>query len=186
MKHRITLEEGARPVKEYYRRVPLGLYDEVQKHLQMIDIGAIQPSNNPWVSAVVLGKRMASCFCIDLWMLNSLTVKDAYNIPWIQDTLDCLQGAIWLTLLELKSGYWQVELKEASKALPAFTVGPLRFYECKWMPFGLTNAPATSQHLMEICFGDLQIWWCIIYLVDIIIFAGTLRENLRRLCAVGP
>ena len=58
-------------------------------------------------------------------------VKDAYSIPRILDTLDCLQGAVWFTLLDLKSGYWQVEVKEASKTLMAFTVGSLELYKCK-------------------------------------------------------
>ena len=58
-------------------------------------------------------------------------VKDAYSIPHIQDILNCLQGVVWFTLLDFKSAYWQVELKEASKALTAFTVGPLRFYKCE-------------------------------------------------------
>ena len=57
--------------------------------------------------------------------------KDAYGIPRIQDTLKCLQGAAWFTLLDLKSGYWQVELKEASKALRAFMVGSFGFYKCE-------------------------------------------------------
>ena len=62
MKHKITLEEWARPIKEHYRRVPPGLYDQVWRHLQeMIYIRAIQLSNSPWASAVVLvRKRMAN------------------------------------------------------------------------------------------------------------------------------
>ena len=91
------------------------------------------------------------CFCINLQKFNSLTVNDAYSIPRIQDTLDCLQGAVWLTLLDVKSGYWQVELEEASKALTTFTVGPLRFYEYEQMPFGLTNTLATFKCLTETC-----------------------------------
>ena len=59
--------------------------------------------------------------------------------------MDCLNGAEWLTSLDLKSGYWQVEMEEDSKALTAFTGGPLGFYECERMPLGLTNAPATFQ-----------------------------------------
>ena len=66
-------------------------------------------------------------------------MKDAYSLPRIDETLDCLNGAQWFTSLDLKSGYWQVELDEDSKALTAFTVGPLGFYQCECMPFGLTN-----------------------------------------------
>ena len=76
--------------------------------------------------------------------------------PRIQDTLAYLQGVVWFTLLHLKSRYWQVELKEASKALMAFMVGPIRFHKCEWMPFGLMNALEMFQHLMETCLGDLQ------------------------------
>ena len=144
----------------------------------MINTGAIQPSNNPWVSAVVLVRKKIGklCFCIDLRKLNSLMVKDTYSIPRIQATLECLQGAVWFTHLDLKSGYWQVELEEASKALTAFKVGPLGFYECKQMPFGLMNAPATFQHLMDTCLGNLQFPWYVIYLDDVIIFATTQKS----------
>ena len=66
--------------------------------------------------------------------MNTLIVKDAYNIPRIQDTLDYLKGTVWFTWLDLKSCYWEVELNETSKTLTAFTVGLLGFYEC---PLGL-------------------------------------------------
>ena len=144
-----------------------GLYDEVWKHLQeIIDIGAIQPSNIPWASTLVLVRKKNGKlhFCIDLRKLNSLMVKDAYSILRIQDTLDCLQGVVWFNVLDLKSRYWQVELEEASKALTTFMVGPLGFYECEQMPLGLTNTLVTFQCLMETCLGNLQFLWCIIYL----------------------
>ena len=137
-------------------------------------------------SAIVLVRKKNGKlhFCINLYKLNSLMVKDAYSIPRIQDNLDCLQGVIWFTLLDLKSGYWQVEVEEASKALTTFLVGPLGFYECKQMLFALMNAPVTFQCLMEICLHNLQFQWCIIYLDEIIIFAVTQKENLKRLCVV--
>ena len=53
--------------------------------------------------------------------------------------------------LVLRSGYWQVEMDEASKPLMAFTVGPLGFYKCNCMHFGVMNALAMFQRLMETC-----------------------------------
>ena len=104
-------------------------------------------------------------------------IKDAYSLRHIGETLDCLGGAIIFTSLDLKNGYWQVEMDEESKALTAFTVGPLGFYKCERMPFGLTNAPPTFQHLMESCLGELHLNWCIIYLDDIIVFSRTPEDT---------
>ena len=105
-------------------------------------------------------------------------------MPHIDETLDCLGGATIFTSLDLRSGYLQVEMEEESKPLTAFTVGPLGFYECKRMPFGLTNAPATFQHLMENCLGELHLSWCIIYLDDIIVFSDSPKEHFHRLRGV--
>ena len=52
------------------------------------------------------------------------------------------------------------------------------------MPFGLTNAPATFQHLMESCLGEMHLKWCIIYLDDIIVFSKTPEEHIERLRGV--
>ena len=57
-------------------------------------------------------------------------IKDAHSHPQTEETLDCLNGAEWFTSLDLKLGYWQVEMEEDSKALTAFTLGPLGFCEC--------------------------------------------------------
>ena len=122
----------------------------------MLDIGAIHRSTSPLDSPVVLvSKKDGSLqFFIDLRKLNNQIIKDAQSLPRIEDSLDCLDGATIFTSLDLQSGYWQVEMTEASKPLTAFTVGPLGTYECVWMPFGLTNAPATFQCLKETCLGE--------------------------------
>ena len=77
-------------------------------------------------------------------------------------------------------------MEEDSKALTAFTVRPLGFYECERMSFRLTNAPApaTFQHLMQSCVGSLHLQYCIIYLDDVIVFSKTPEECLARLQAV--
>ena len=188
VKHKIRLDDYT-PFKERYRRIPPHLYEEVKKHLkEMMDIGAIQKSSSPWASAVVLVRKKDGGlrFCIDLRQLNAHTIKDAYSLPRIDEALNCLggRGARIFTSLDLKSGYWQVEMDEDSKELTAFTVVPLGFYECDRMPFGLTNSPATFQCLMESCLGDLHLNWCIIYLDDIIVFADTPEEHVKRLRGV--
>ena len=149
----------------------------------MLKVGAIRKSVSPWASPVVLvcKKDGSLRFCIDLHKLNSCTIKDAYSLPRIEESLDCLNGAKIFTSLDLKSGYWQVPLEEESIPLTAFTVGPLGFYACVQMPFGLTNAPATFQRLMESCLGDLHLKYCIIYLDDIIIFSKTPEDHIERL-----
>ena len=186
LKHDIKITDP-QPFKERYRRIPPYLYEEVKAHLQeMVEVGAIRRSFSPWASAVVLVRKKDGGlrFCIDLCKLNNRTVKDGYSLPCIEDTLDCLHGAVWFSTLDLKSGYWQVELEEDAKPLTAFTMGPLGFWECERMPFGLTNAPATFQRLMESCLGELHLNWCIIYLDDIIVFSRTPEEHVHRLKAV--
>ena len=181
VKHKIKLDNYT-PFKERYRCIPPSLFEEVKSHLkEMIQVGAIRCSNSPWASAVVLVRKKdgSLCFCIGLRRLNAQMIKDAYSLPHIDETLDCLDGAIIFTSLDLKSGYWQVEMDEESKALTAFTVGSLGFYECERMPFGLINASATFQHLMESCLGELHLNWCIIYLDDIIVFSNTPEEHRK-------
>ena len=108
-------------------------------------------------------------------------MKDAYSLPRIDETLENLKGSCVFSSLDLKSRYWQMEIEEERKQYTTFTLGPLGFIECNRMPFGATNAPATFQRLMESCLGDLSLNWCIIYLDDVVIYAPTVKEHLKRL-----
>ena len=181
VKHVIKLDNYV-AFKEQYQQIPPHQYEEVRKHLnEMLEIGAIWKSNSPWASAVVLVRKKDGSlrFCIDLRKLNARTVKDAYSLPRIEDSLDSLNGSCIFTSIDLKAGYWQVEMDPESIPLTAFTVGPLRFYECVKMLFRLANAPATFQRVMETCLSDLHLNWCIIYLDDVVIFSRTPEEHLE-------
>ena len=183
VKYRIKVTDPD-PFKERYRRIAPSQYKAVRKHLQeMLDLGAIRPSDSPWCSTVVLVKKKNGelRFCIDLRKLNARIVKDAYSLPRIDETLERLKGSCIFSSLDLKSGYWQMGIEEESKQYTAFTLGPLGFFECNRMPFGATNAPATFQRMMESCLGDLNLNWCIIYLDDVVVYAPTVKEHLKRL-----
>ena len=145
VKHNIILTDPI-PFKEKYRTIPPQMFSEVKAHLkEMLDLGAIRHSSSPWASAIVLVKKRdgKQRFCIDLRKFNNRTLKDSYSLPRIEHVLDQLLGSTIFTTLDLKAGYWQVEMVEECKPYTVFTCGPLGFYECETMPFGATNAPAT-------------------------------------------
>ena len=159
IKHKIQLTDQML-FKEHYWCITPHMYNDMRAHIQeMLDIGAIHKSHSLWANAVVLvWKKDGSLrFCINLRKQNNWTVKDAYSLPQIYETLDSLQGSQWFSSLNLKSGYWQVKMHEERKPLMAFAVRPLGFYEYKRMPFELTNTPATFQRLMETFLGDLNL-----------------------------
>jgi len=98
----------------------------------------IQPSTSPWASpiVIVIKKDGSARFCVDYRKLNKLTRKDAYPIPRIDNTLDTLSGSKWFSTLDLLSGYWQVEVKEADSEKTAFSTKH-GLFEFKVMSFGL-------------------------------------------------
>lgn len=186
IKHEINLTDET-PFKEPFRRISPALYQDVREHIaEMLAADAIRLSQSPFSSNVVVVRKKEGSIrlCIDFRKLNLRTVKDAYAIPRIEDSLHLLVGSRFFSKLDLKAGYWQVELKEEDKRKTAFQVGNLGFYECNRMPFGVCNAPATFQRLMERAMGDINLRDCLIYLDDIIIFSDTFESHLDRLDAV--
>ena len=186
VEHGIEMTDST-PFKDHYRRIPPGMYEEVREHLKdMLDAGAIRESKSPFSSNVVLVRKKDGSlrFCIDYRRLNNRTIKDSYDLPRIEESIDSLAGSKFFSKLDLRSGYWQVAMKESDKYKTAFSVGPLGFYECNRMGFGLTNAPATFQRLMERAMGSLNLTECLIYLDDVIVFSKTKEEHFLRLKSV--
>ena len=96
---------------------------------------------------LIHNKDVSPQFCINFHELNGRTVRDAYSLHRIEDTIDALS---W-SKLDLRSGYWQVRIKEVDKHKATFSVGPLGSFDWNRMAFGLFNAPASFQRLMELC-----------------------------------
>ena len=183
VQHRIDLIDE-KPFKQRYRRIPQAAYDDVRAHLrQLLNAGIIQPSRSPWASNVVLVRKKDKTLrlCVDYRQLNNITKKDSYALPRIEELLDCLGGSTFFSVIDMKSGYHQVEIFEPHKERSAFTVGPLGFYEYTRMPFGMTNSPATYQRLMEDCLADYHLRICCVFIDDVIIFGNTYEEHLNNL-----
>jgi hypothetical protein len=106
----------------------------------------IEDPDSPRSSPVILVQKKNGdlLFCMDYRKLNDVMKKDCFPLPWINETLDMLAGAKWSSTLDLKSGYWQVNLHPDDKVNTAFSTGQgLRQFMV--MPVGLCDVPATFE-----------------------------------------
>lgn len=180
--HRIRLQED-KPFRERSRRVPLGDLDDLREQLNELQrTKVIKESRSPYASPIVLVRKKNGSIrlCIDYRTLNRRTIPDQYATPRIEDALQCLSGAKWFSVLDLRSGYHQIPMHPDDKEKTAF-ICPLGFFEFNRMPQGLTGAPATFQRLMEKTVGDMNLIEVLVYLDDIIVFGKTLEEHEQRL-----
>ncbi len=151
----------------------------------MLAAGVIRESESPFSSPIVVVRKKNGDIrlCIDYRKLNQQTIKDAYALPNLEETFSALTGSKWFSVLDLKSGYYQIAMNEDDKPKTAF-VTPLGFWEFNRMPQGVTNAPSTFQRLMEKCMGDLILKEVLVFLDDLIVFSDSLEEHERRLLRV--
>ncbi|XP_052469911.1 uncharacterized protein LOC128026690 [Carassius gibelio] len=185
VEHHIRLSDS-RPFRERSRRLAPADIDDVRKHIQeLMKSGIIKESRSPYASPIVIARKKNGSvrMCIDYRTLNARTVPDQYTTPRIDDALDCLSGSRWFSVLDLRSGYYQISMSEEDKEKTAF-ICPLGFYQFERMPQGITGAPATFQRLMEKAVGDMNLIQVLVYLDDLIVFGKSLEEHEERLLKV--
>ena len=137
LQHRIYIGD-APPIRQQFHRMCPQKKQELRALLaEMLSKEIIQPSSSPMSSLVVLVKKKdrTSRFCIDYCKVNSVTRKDAYPLPRINDVLDTLAGSKLFSTLDLISGYWQVGLHQEDKEKTAFCTSE-GLCEFNVMPFG--------------------------------------------------
>ena len=129
---------------------------------------------------LVTKKDGSTRFCVDYRRLNTLTTKDAYPLPRIDDSLRLLGSQQWFSAMDLASGYWQVAMSPDAKRKAALVTNE-GLFQFRVMPFGLCNSPATFERLMDRVLCGMRWCRCLIYLDDVISFGGTIAEALTRL-----
>ena len=97
----------AKPIRQPMRRTPLGFADEEDEYLEkMLKGEVIQPSKSDWASPPVLVRKKDGKvrWCVDFRRLNSVTTKDAYPLPLIEEITDSLEGVMYMSPLDMKFG----------------------------------------------------------------------------------
>ena len=169
----------ALPIKQHpYRLNPLKL-QYMRKEIQyMLENDIIEPSNSEWSSPCILVPKPDGTYrlCTDFRKVNSVTKTDSYPIPRIDDCIDKIGSAKFVSKFDLLKGYWQVPLTERAREVSAF-VTPDGLYQYKVMPFGMKNAPATFQRMIHSLLRHLE--GCEAYIDDVIIYSNTWDDHLR-------
>ena len=184
IKHFIHTTDS-KPVKQRPYRLPHAYWEEVKQELKdILAEGVIEPSQSDWASPIVLVRKKDNSIrlCVDYRKLNAQSRIDAYPMPRIEDILDKVGKAKFITTLDLARGYWQVPVADEDRHKTAFT-SPFGLYQFCVMPFGLNGAPATFQRLMNEVVRDMENF-AQAYLDDLVIFSDTWSEHLSHLQTV--
>lgn len=149
---------------------------------EMLEKGIVEPTTSSYASPVILLKKNNGDYrmVVDYRRLNQIMVKDKYPLPLIEDHLERLSGSKIFTVLDLKSGYHQIEVEQESRKFTAF-VTPDGHWQYTRVPFGLSNAPAIFQRAINSVLGNLRHKYILVYIDDILILAKTTEEAIERL-----
>jgi len=183
LKHDIDVE-NAKPIRQRFYRV----HPEKRKNLEaeikyMVHNKIAVPSDSSWASPCLLVPKSDNTFrfCTDFRKVNAVTKPDSFPLPRMEDCVDQVGGAKFVTKLDLLKGYWQVPLTDRAREIASF-ITPGGLYSYNVMAFGLRNAPATFQRLMNLVVHDLD--RCAVYLDDVMVYADNWEQHLERVKAL--
>lgn len=173
--------EDHKPIKQHAYRVNPTKRALMQNEVNyLVEHGLAIPSMSPWSSPCVLVPKpdASARFCNDYRKVNAVTKPDLFPLPRMEDCIDRVGPAKFVTKLYLLKGYWQVPLTPRASEISAF-VTPDSFLQYTVMPFGLRNAPSTFQRLMQRVLAGVKN--CEAYLDDVVVYSSTWPDHLATL-----
>ncbi|KAI2646018.1 Retrovirus-related Pol polyprotein [Labeo rohita] len=169
-------------VRQRPYRVPEARRQAIEDEIQeMLKLGIIEPSRSAWSSPIVMVPKPDGSlrFCNDFRRLNEVSDFDSYPMPRVDELLERLGRARFISTLDLTKGYWQVTLTKSAKPKTAFST-PSGHWQYRTLPFGLHGAPATFQRMMDVLLRPHQSY-AAAYLDDVVIHSETWEEHRGRL-----
>src|SRR4051812_21714656 len=179
----IDLLPGSGPIAKRPYKMSVDELKELKKQLgEQLQKGFIQPSSSSWGALVLFveKKDRSQRLCIDYHSLNEVTIKNKYPFPMINDLFDQLEGARVFSKIDLRSGYFQLKIREQDIPKTAVTTR-YGLYEYTMMPFGLTNASAYFMNMMNKVFMEFLDKFVVVFIDDILIYSKSNEEDEEHL-----
>ena len=179
----VTMEAGwVAPPLESFRKYSPRVEAAIKKDLErQIELGVIEESKAMWGCPVHAVPKPDSesgyRFCIDFRPLNAGAVADPYPLPTVSSVLASLAGCKFFAKLDLRNGYWQFPVDEASRHLLAFMLWG-KMWQYRVVPMGFKGSSFYTQRSMYGLFVDKFGRGVLIYLGDVVIYAATFEEFL--------
>ena len=180
---KITVDPNVQPVVHAPRRVPIAVKDSLKEELDsLVNQGILSPVTYPtdWVNSCVCVTKSNGKIrlCLDPKDLNKAIKRPHYITPTLDDVFAEMSGAKYFSILDARSGYWNIKLDSKSADLTTFntTFGRFRFNR---MPMGIICAQDEFQRLIDATFGDIPNTVGIAD--DLVVFGSTEAEHDKAL-----
>lgn len=162
---------------------PIALKDrqEIKELVKtMLQEGIIRYSRSKYASpAFAIRKPSGELrLVVDFRQLNALTEPLVFPFPDVQDQILGLEGSRIYSQIDLKSGFYHIEIDEADKHKTSFIILNEQ-YEFNRMAMGLMNAPRFFQREISRLFSDYD--FIRIFVDDILIFSKNEEEHCKHL-----
>ena len=185
--HVINTRDAAPIRQRSYRYTPETRREIERQVKEMWENDIIEPSESFWSSPVVLARKRSGemRFCVDYRRLNSVTVQQNWPIPTLADVIDTLsdKSPSIFTVMDLRSGYFQIPVHPDSRPKTAFTVQG-QLWQFRRLPFGLCNAPANFCAVMSNVFRGILYDYVLCYLDDVIVMSPNFDVHKTHLRSV--
>ncbi|MBW0566213.1 hypothetical protein O181_105928 [Austropuccinia psidii MF-1] len=173
---------------------PVGVIKSLSKHesetlqayiSENVEKGFIRQSLSSTGAPVLFVKKKDGglCLCVDYCKLNSVTRKNRYPVPPMNQLLTIFNCSTIFSKIDFHGAYNLLRIKEGDEYLTAFRT-KYGSYEYLVMPFGLTNAPALFQNPVNDIFTDSLDIFVVVYLDDIMVFSSSQEEHVKHVASV--
>ena len=182
---KLHIEDSVHPVAQPLRRIPFLMRQQVDNKIdELLKDDIIEPVKGPttWVSPLVVVPKSSGDvrLCLDMREANTAVQRERFPIPTVEETLQDLNGAAVFSILDLRSGYHQIELEPNSRNITTF-ICHKGLFRYKRLIFGVTSAAEVYQKVLQQVLQGLD--GCKNISDDIVVYGRTEsahNQNLKR------